>query len=86
MTAFNSLNGLPATVNPLLMKQILREEWGYDGVVVSDWGAIYELTVHGVAGDLRDAARLAFDNGCHIDMCSKAYYQNLSRLQTSCAR
>ena len=80
MTAFNSLNGLPATVNPLLMKQILREEWGYDGVVVSDWGAIYELTVHSVAGDLRDAARQAFDNGCHIDMCSKAYYQNLSRL------
>ena len=80
MTSFNTLNGLPSTVNPLLMKQILREEWEYDGAVVSDWGAIYELTVHGVAKDLRDAARLAFDHGCHIDMCSKAYYQHLADL------
>lgn len=80
MPSFNSLNGIPSTANPLLMKQILREEWGFDGAVVSDWGAIYELTVHGVAKDLRDATVQAFDNGCHIDMCSKAYYQNLASL------
>lgn len=80
MPSFNSLNGIPSTANPLLMKQILREEWGFDGAVVSDWGAIYELTVHGVAKDLRDATVQAFDNGCHIDMCSKAYYQNLAAL------
>ena len=80
MTSFNTLNGLPSTANPFLMKQILREEWGYDKAVVSDWGAIYELTVHGVASDLKDAAKLAFENGCHIDMCSKAYYQNLASL------
>ena len=80
MTSFNSLNGLPSTANPFLMKQILRDEWKYDRAVVTDWGAIYELTVHGVASDLEDAAKLAFENRCHIDMCSKAYYQNLASL------
>ena len=73
MPSFNDLNGIPSTVNSFLMKKILREEWGYDGTVISDWAAIYELTRHGVAADLKEAARMAIENGCHIEMVSKAY-------------
>ena len=80
MPSFNDLNGVPSTANSFLMKQILKDEWGFDGLVVSDWAAIHELCKHGVAEDLREAARLAFDNGCHIEMASIAYYKNLANL------
>ena len=80
MPSFNNLNGLPSTANPFLMKKVLREEWGYDGAVISDWAAINELCVHGVAADLKEAARMAFENGCHIEMLSKAYYSHLIEL------
>lgn len=80
MPSFNDLNGIPSTANPFLMKQVLKDEWHYDGAVISDWGAIRELTVHGVAADLKEAARLAFEQGCHIEMCSQAYYKNLGDL------
>lgn len=80
MPSFNDLNGIPSTANPFLMKTVLRDEWHYDGTVISDWAAIHELTKHGVAEDLREAARLAIENGCHIEMCSTAYYKNLADL------
>lgn len=80
MPSFNDMNGVPSTANSFLMKQVLKNEWHYDGAVISDWAAIRELTVHGVAADLREAAQLAFDHGCHIEMCSQAYYQNLASL------
>jgi len=80
MPSFNSLNGIPSTVNPWLMKQVLKEEWGFEGVVISDYNAVGELLKHGVAADLKEAARLAFENGCNIEMCSGAYYQHLSEL------
>ena len=80
MPSFNDLNGIPSTANPFLMKKVLREEWGYEGTVISDWAAIKELCVHGVAADMKEAARLAFENGCHIEMLSKAYYQHLAEL------
>ena len=80
MPSFNDVNGLPSTANPFLMKQILKDEWKFNGTVISDWAAIHELTKHGVAADLREAAQLAFENGCHIEMCSKAYYKNLASL------
>ncbi len=80
MPSFNALNGVPSIANSFLMKKILRNEWGYRGVVISDWAAIKELCVHGVAEDLMDAARLAFENGCHIEMLSEAYYRHLSEL------
>lgn len=80
MPSFNDMNGIPSTANPFLMKQILKDEWQYDGAVISDWAAIKELTVHGVAKDLREAAKMAFDNGCHIEMCSQAYYRSLGDL------
>ncbi|MBQ7095607.1 MAG: beta-glucosidase BglX [Clostridia bacterium] len=80
MPSFNSLNGIPSTGNQWLMKKILREEWGYDGLVISDWGAISELLKHGIAADERQAARMAFDCGCHIEMCSNAYHLHLEEL------
>lgn len=80
MPSFNDLNGIPSTANPFLMKQVLKDEWHYDGMVISDWAAIRELTVHGVAKDMREAAKMALKNGCHIEMCSKAYYQSLADL------
>ena len=80
MPSFNDMNGIPSTANPFLMQKVLRDEWHYDGAVISDWAAIWELTVHGVAADMKEAARLAFENGCHIEMLSSAYYKHLAEL------
>ncbi len=77
MPSFNSLNGVPAIANTWLMKKILKEEWGFAGVVISDYNAVGELIRHGVAEDKKQAARLAFDCGCDIEMCSSAYYHHL---------
>ena len=80
MPAFESLNGIPVTANPLLMRQILRKEWGFDGVVVSDWGAVGEFCEHGIAKDMKDAGRLAVENGCTIEMMSSCYQKHLKEL------
>jgi beta-glucosidase len=80
MPSFNTLNGVPAVANEWLMKKILREEWGFDGVVISDYAAVKELINHGVADNLKEAAKLAFENGCHIEMCSSAYIKFLKEL------
>lgn len=73
MTSFNTVNGIPATGNEYLMRQILREEWGFDGVVISDWGAVGELITHGVAEEGRDAALLAGRAGVDIEMMTPHY-------------
>ena len=70
MTAFNTLNGVPATGNPFLLRQILRGEWKFEGMVVSDYNAIAELVPHGYASDHRDAARLALKAGVDMEMVS----------------
>ena len=80
MPSFNSLNGVPSTANKWLMNTLLREEWGYDGVVISDFAAINELIKHGVAKDKKEAAKLAIDCGCDIEMASSAYYHNIEEL------
>ena len=80
MPSFNNLNGVPSTANKWLMNKILREEWGFDGIVISDHTAIQELIVHGVAANLEEASKLAFECGCHIDMMSPAYYDALGKL------
>ncbi len=80
MTSFSAWNGLPAVANPWLMKTVLREEWGFDGVVISDYDAVRELCVHGVAADQKEAAYRAFTNGCDIEMCSAAYAHHLESL------
>ena len=80
MPSFNSMNGIPSVANPWLMKKILKDEWNYQGVVISDYNALGELLVHGVAENEKQAAQLAFQNGCHIEMCSSAYLHHLKEL------
>jgi len=67
MSSFNTINGVPATANPFTLKQVLRNEWGFDGFVVSDWGAVSELTNHGI-GDGPTVARKALEAGVDMDM------------------
>jgi len=83
MTAFSALNGVPATGNPFLLRQILRSEWKYDGMVVSDYTAVKELVPHGYASDDADAARLAFRAGVDMEMVSTTYYDHLKSLIAS---
>ena len=80
MPAFNSLNGIPCAANPWLMKKVLREEWGFRGVAISDYDAVGELVTHGVAENLKEAVRMALEAGCDIDMVRSAYYQYLPEL------
>ncbi|HID30944.1 MAG TPA: glycosyl hydrolase, partial [Desulfobacterales bacterium] len=80
MSAFNDLNGVPASANRYTLTGILREEWGFDGFVVSDWNAIGELLNHGIAGTPAEAAREAVNAGVDMDMQGDVYRRNLARL------
>jgi beta-glucosidase len=83
MTAFDSLNGVPASANPFTIKQILRKEWGFQGLVDSDWTSIAELIPHGIANDPATAARKAFLAGVEMDMVSSFYHDTLANLVRS---
>ena len=83
MSAFNSLNGVPSTANPFTLKQVLRKEWGFRGLVVSDWNAVGELIPHGIANDGATAARKAFLAGVDMDMVSSLYHDNLQQIVPS---
>ena len=78
MSAFNALNGLPATANPWLLTDVLRGEWGFDGFVISDWAAIEELLGHGLAADGAEAARKAFLAGVDMDLMGRLYERHLA--------
>ncbi|NSB13516.1 glycoside hydrolase family 3 N-terminal domain-containing protein [Clostridium beijerinckii] len=80
MSSFNVLNGIPATANTWLLRKILREEWGYEGVVISDWGAVKELIPHGTAENSIDAAKLSLKAGIDIEMATTAYFEALPEL------
>jgi beta-glucosidase len=80
MSAFNALNGVPSTANPYLLDTILRKQWGFDGVVVSDYTAIMELINHGVALDAATATEKAIDAGVDVDMMSHFYDTQLPAL------
>lgn len=83
MTSFNLYNGVPATMNKLLVDQILKKEWGFDGVVITDYGSIGEILQHGCAENVAEAARLSLEAGTDMDMCSGSYINELKGLVES---
>jgi beta-glucosidase len=83
MSAFNSLNGIPASANPFTVKEILRKEWHFQGIVDSDWTSVAELVPHGIANDGAAAARKAFLGGVDMDMASSLYHDHLAQLVQS---
>jgi beta-glucosidase len=80
MTAFNTIDRQPCTTNKKLLRNILRDDMGFKGVVISDYAAINESITHGSSDDKRDAAKKAIIAGCDIDMMSECYLQNLETL------
>jgi beta-glucosidase len=80
MTSFSDLNGVPATGNDFLLRQVLRDEWGYDGFVVSDWDSIRQLQVHGLTENDRESAYAAVTAGVDMEMQGDAYINHLEPL------
>ena len=80
MSSFNEISGVPGTCNSFTLTTVLRREWQWPGVVISDFNSIGELVQHGVAADLKDAARLGILAGVDIDMESGAYANHLAEL------
>jgi beta-glucosidase len=80
MTAFNTVDGIPASGNKRLLRDLLREEWGFDGVLISDWGAVKEMIPHGVAADEAEAAYKAIQAGVDIEMMTPCYVNHLNTL------
>ena len=83
MSAFNSINGVPATSNSFTLTQVLRHEWDFKGVVISDYGAIRETIAHGTAFEGRTAARKALSAGIDIDLESNLFARHLAELVRS---
>lgn len=83
MASFNEISGVPSTGNPWLMRTLLRNEWGFEGFVVSDYTGDMEMIAHGFAKDGRDAARIAFMAGVDISMQSGLYRDHLPELVKS---
>lgn len=79
MTSFNTLGRVPSTANRELMQDVLRDQWGFDGVLISDWAAIQELLAHGIAADKEEAAYLALQAGVDIDMMTNVYANHLKQ-------
>jgi beta-glucosidase len=80
MNSFNDLNGIPATGNTYLLRDILKGKWNFQGFVVSDWGSIGEMVNHGYVKDNKEAALAAITAGSDMDMESNAYRYNLEQL------
>lgn len=80
MTSFNTVDGIPSSGNRWLMRDLLREEWDFDGVVISDWGAVKELIPHGIAEDGKEAAEKALLAGVDIEMMTFTYARHLEYL------
>jgi len=80
MTSFNDLDGVPATANPFVLKKVLRDEWKFDGLVVSDYTAVMELMFHGLAKDEADAAQYALNAGTDMEMVSRFYNKHGEQL------
>lgn len=83
MSAFNAINGVPASGNPFTLRQVLRKEWGFDGFVVSDYESVKELIAHGYAADEADAALKAITGGVNMEMVSTTYWEHGKELVKS---
>jgi beta-glucosidase len=80
MSAFNDLNGVPSSANPFTLTKVLRGEWKFDGLVVSDYTSVEELIKHGLAADGKTAAREALNAGVDMEMVSRLYNQHGAQL------
>lgn len=80
MNAFNDLNGVPATGSSYLQRDILKGKWNFEGFVVSDWGSVGQMIMHGYSKDGKEAAYAAITAGCDMDMESRCYKNNLANL------
>jgi len=80
MSAFNDLNGIPTSANSFTLKQVLRGEWKFDGIVVSDYESVRELINHGLAADEKEAASYAFNAGVDVEMVSRLFNQHGGQL------
>lgn len=80
MPTFNELNGVPASGNAFLFRTVLREDWKFEGFVVSDWESVRQLVVHGVASDNKEAARQGISAGIDMEMASTTYSSHLLKL------
>lgn len=83
MPAFNDVNGIPCSVNSWLLRDVLREKWGFDGMTVSDANAIAECVSHGIVPDKRTAAKEALEAGMDMDMTSNSYIAYAAELVQS---
>lgn len=79
MSSFNLVDGVPATANKWLLDDLLRGEWGYDGMVVTDYGSIGEMLSHSVSANLQEAAAQALKAGTDMDMCSMGFIATLEK-------
>ena len=80
MASFSDLNGVPASGNRFLMRQVLRDEWGFEGFVVSDWASIEQLTLHGLTANDKEAAFEAVNAGVNMEMATTTYADHLAEL------
>ena len=80
MCSFNDLNGVPASANPFTLTDVLRGEWKFDGLLVSDYNSVLELINHGLAADGAEATRLAINAGVDMEMVSRLYAESLPKL------
>ena len=83
MAAFNDVDGTPMHAHERLIREVLKDEWGFEGVVVADWNGIGQIVFQGVAADRREAAKLAIHAGVDLDMVSASYLDHLEELVES---
>lgn len=80
MTSFNEIDGIPSTGNKWLLKDVLRDEWGWDGMVVTDWNSAGEMIAHGFSRDLKHSAEQAVNAGVDMDMMSYGFINHMEEL------
>ena len=80
MAAFHDVSGVPCSGSKFLLTDVLVNEWGFDGFVISDWGSVNELESHGIAANRSEAGKLAAEAGVHMDMHENTYQENLKDL------